>query len=106
MTSKFAAEDKDETRYNIRVLDRTFRMLTLLSDGKPRSLQQLSRELELNTSTTFRQLATLVHYRYVRKEEVTNEYRLGLSCLELARAYSESNDVRRMALPSLESLAG
>ncbi len=79
-------------------------MLTLLSDGKPRSLQQLSRELELNTSTTFRQLATLVYYRYIRKDEATNQYRLGLSCLELARAYSEGDDLRRMALPSLQSL--
>ena len=76
-------------------------MLTLLSDGKPRSLQELSRELELSTSTTFRQLATLVYYRYVRRDEVTNQYQLGLSCLELARAYYEGDDLRRMALPAV-----
>ena len=104
MTRKLAVEDKSETRYNIRVLDRTFRMLTLLSDGKPRSLQELSRELELSPSTTFRQLATLVYYRYVRRDEVTNQYQLGLSCLELARAYYDGDDLRRMALPALQSL--
>jgi DNA-binding IclR family transcriptional regulator len=104
MTTKLTAEAQSEKRYNIRVLDRTFRMLALLSDGKPRSLQQLSREIHLSTSTTFRQLATLVYYRYVQRDEVSNQYRLGIACLELARAYREGDDLRRIALPELERL--
>ena len=104
MTKNAVAEVQSEKRYNIRVLDRTFRMLALLSDGKPRSLQQLSREIDLSTSTTFRQLATLVYYRYVERDEQTNQYKLGLSCLELARAYYEGDDLRRIALPELERL--
>jgi len=99
-----AAEGQSETRYNIRVLDRAFRILTLLSDGKSRSLQELSEGIELSTSTTFRLMATLSYYRFVRRDEQTNQYNLGLACLELARAYQESNDLRRIAQPELEVL--
>jgi len=99
-----ATEGQSETRYNIRVLDRAFRILTLLSDGKPRSLQELSEGIELSTSTTFRLMASLSYYRFVRRDEQTNHYTLGLACLELARAYQEGNDLRRMAQPELEVL--
>ena len=104
MTKNTLVGDQNENRYNIRVLDRAFRILALLSDGKPRSLQELSVEIDLSSSTTFRQLATLVYYRYVQRDEQTNQYTLGLSCLELARAYYEGNDLRRVALPELERL--
>jgi DNA-binding IclR family transcriptional regulator len=65
-------EDQTENRYNIRALDRAFHILALLSDGKPRTLQELSGEIDLSTSTTFRQLATLVQYRYVQRDEQTS----------------------------------
>ncbi len=104
MTVKPAVEERSDDRYNIRVLDRAFRTLALLSDGKPRSLQQLSREIQLSPSTTFRQLATLLYYHYVERDERTGQYRLGIACLELARAYYEADDLRRVALPELERL--
>jgi DNA-binding IclR family transcriptional regulator len=91
-------------RYNIRVLERAIRILGLLSDGKPRSLQTLSREIKLSTSTTFRQLSTLSLHRYVERDEQTGQYTLGLACLELAQAYYKGNDVRRAALPELDRL--
>jgi DNA-binding IclR family transcriptional regulator len=91
-------------RYTIRVLERAIRILGLLSDGKPRSLQALSSEIDLSTSTTFRQLSTLSHHRYVERDEQTGQYTLGLACLELAQAYYTGNDVRRAALPELDRL--
>lgn len=98
------AEIHNDNRYHIRVLDRAFRILSLLADGEPRTLQELSDGIELNTSTTFRLLATLSFYKYVQRDETTNQYSLGLACLELAHAYYESNDLRRVALPELEAL--
>lgn len=94
----------NETRYNIRVLDRAFRILSLLSDGKPRTPNEVSEEIGLSPSTTFRLLSTLAYYRYVRRVENTNQYQLGLACLELASAYQASNDLRQTALPELEAL--
>jgi len=104
MTQRGLARQAESDRYSIRVLDRAISILGLLSDGKPRTLQALSREIHLSTSTAFRQLSTLVHHRYVERDEQTGQYTLGLSCLELARAYYKGNDVRRAALPELDRL--
>lgn len=93
-----------EDRYNIRVLDRAFAIISVLQDGKARSLTELSEEIDLSSSTIFRLLATLNYYNYVERNEETGKYKLGLACLELARAYSQTNDVRRAALENLERL--
>jgi len=64
----------------------------------------LSADIGLNSSTTFRVLATLAYHNYVERNESSGEYRLGLACLELARSYHAGSDVRRAALPMLEKL--
>lgn len=95
--------DKEE-RYNIRVLDRAIRVLGVLSDGRARSLTELSDRIEISTSTTFRLLATLAYHGYLERDDQTGKYRLGLACLELARAYHKSSDLRQQALSEMEKL--
>jgi len=85
-------------------LDRAIRILTTLSDGTPRTLAQLSEAIGVSNSTTFRLLATLSFYDLVQRNEVSGSYSLGLGCLQLARAYLGSSDIRREALPELEKL--
>ena len=96
--------EKIDSRYNIRALDRAFRILNLLKDGKPRSLAELSEGIDLSVSTTFRLLATLTYYQFVERDDLPFQYRLGLSCLELAKSFYESNNLRRVAFPELELL--
>ena len=96
--------EQKEGRYNVRAVDRVIHILSVLSDGKPRKLTELSEEIALNSSTVFRLLATLVHHNYVERDKLSGEYKLGLACLELARAYHAGNDIRRTALPELERL--
>lgn len=91
-------------RYNVRVLDRAIRILSTLSDGTPRTLTQLSEAIGVSSSTTFRLLATLSFHNFVQRDEESGGYSLGLACLELARAYLASSDIRREALPELEKL--
>jgi DNA-binding IclR family transcriptional regulator len=91
-------------RYNIRAVDRALRLLTVLSDGKPRNLTQLSEAIGLSNSTTFRILATLVGGNYVERDNHSGNYSLGLACLELAQAYQVGSDIRQVALPELERL--
>lgn len=98
------SENTSETRYNIRVLDRAIRILSLLADGKPRTPVEVSEGINLSPSTTFRLLTTLSYHNYIKRDERTNQYRLGLACLELAHAYADSNDLRKVALPELEAL--
>jgi DNA-binding IclR family transcriptional regulator len=97
-------ENTNDTRYNIRVLDRAIRILSLLADGKPRTPVKVSEGIDLSPSTTFRLLTTLSYHNYIKRDERTNQYRLGLACLELAHAYTDSNDLRKVALPELEAL--
>lgn len=93
-----------QERYKVRALDRSIRILSVLSDGKPRTLTELSKSIQISSSTTFRLLATLASHNYVERDKQTGEYRLGLACLELARAYHAGNFLRLMALPELETL--
>jgi DNA-binding IclR family transcriptional regulator len=91
-------------RYNIRVLDRAIGLLSLLSEGQPKNLTELSAGLGIGSSSTYRLLATLASHGYVEHDRGARGYRLGLACLELSRAYLESSDVRQVALPVLERL--
>jgi DNA-binding IclR family transcriptional regulator len=93
-----------EGRYNVRAVDRALCILSVLSDGKPRTLTELSEEIGINSSTTFRFLATLASTNYVERDNQSAKYRLGLACLELARAYHAGSDIRQAALPELEQL--
>jgi DNA-binding IclR family transcriptional regulator len=97
-------QGRNDERYNIRVLDRAIRLLSVLADGKPRTLTELSEEVGLNSSTTFRLLATLGSYNFVERDRQSGRYRLGLACLELARVYLQGNDLRQVALAELEKL--
>jgi IclR family acetate operon transcriptional repressor len=98
------ARDHSDSRYTIRALDRGIRILSLLADGRPRTLADVSDQAGLNSSTTFRLLATLVGHNYVTRDADSGKYALGLSCLDLARAYQESDVIRHTALPILQSL--
>ncbi len=96
--------EQRESRYNIRAVERALRVLSMLSDGRPRTLTDLSEAIEINNSTTYRLLSTLSFNNYVERDNKTNTYKLGIACLEMAGAYQESSDIRRLALPELEKL--
>lgn len=100
---RMGPDNSNLNRYSVRVLDRAINILLFMSNKEPLSLQEISEAIHLSPSTTYRLLATLSSYRFVEKDAL-NRYSLGLSCLELARAYSESNDIRKVALPELEKL--
>ncbi|MDT3682165.1 MAG: IclR family transcriptional regulator [Truepera sp.] len=91
-------------RYNIRVLDRAFRMLELLAEGTELTLTEISQAIGLNTSTTFRMVASLEFHRYLSRNEESGKYTLGLACLELAKSFQAANALSRLAAPDLEAL--
>lgn len=51
--------------------DSAFRLLWLLNDGEPRTLRQISDELELEQSTVNRQVNAAINHGYVERFEVT-----------------------------------
>jgi len=96
--------EQRESRYNIRAVERALSVLSMLSDGRPRTLTDLSEAIGINHSTTYRLLSTLSFNSYVERGNKSNTYKLGIACLEMARAYQASSDIRRLALPELEKL--
>ena len=95
---------RSSDRYNVRVVDRAVSVLMLLADGRPRTMTELSKELEINSSTIFRLLSTLRYHNLVQVDGSTGHYRLGLACLELSRAYHTGDEVRQVALPVMTTL--
>lgn len=98
------AKNANSQKYNIRVVEKTIRVLRVLSDGKPRTLTEISQEVDINKSTTFRLVATLINHKFLEIDESTSRYRLGLACLELVRAYQSGNDLLRVARLELKNL--
>jgi DNA-binding IclR family transcriptional regulator len=98
------AKKAKSSRYNIRAVEKTIRVLRLLSDGKPRNLTDISQEVEINTSTTFRLVATLINHNFLEQDNLTGTYRLGFACLELARSYQAGSELLRVARPVLRKL--
>jgi len=93
-----------EDRYRIRALDRAIDILSVLSDGRPRTLSELSADIALSSSTTYRLITTLAYHNYIERDEPSGKYTLGFACLELAQSYQLNNHIRKMALPELEML--
>jgi DNA-binding IclR family transcriptional regulator len=70
----------------------------------PVGVTQVARDLELNTSTCFNLLKTLVHERLVTFQPATKTYVLGLGFVELAKQTLEKASFARMIRPHLEAL--
>ncbi len=73
--------------------------------GRDLGVTELARQLDLNKSTTFRLLATLVSLGYVTQDRETGKYRLGLHLVELGALALDRIDLRTEARPFLADLA-
>lgn len=93
-----------EKKYRIRTIERALRVLDVLSDGRQRTLTELSRDIGEHVSTTYRILITLIGHNYIERDTSSNTYKLSIGCLELAHAYMESLNIRREAHNILENL--
>ncbi len=73
--------------------------------GAPVGVSRIARHLDLNSSTCFNLLKTLVHERLVEFDESTKTYRVGLGLVELAKGALESASYVRLVHPHLEAVA-
>ena len=96
---------KSGERYLIRAVERALELLQVFSTTEPElSLTELSKRLKLNTSTTYRLLATLESHGYIEQNSENGKYHLGVACLELGSVFLSQVSLRRQALPLLEAL--
>ncbi len=91
--------------YRVRAVARAVDVLELLraSDGGA-SLNELTRRSDLAKASLFRMVRTLEETGLVERVAGSDTYRLGVRCLALGQAYLEQTDLRREALPILQSL--
>jgi DNA-binding IclR family transcriptional regulator len=85
---------------------RSLAILDVLAEEPTLGTNEIARRLGTSASTTSRQLATLVEAGLVEHVPATGRYRLGIRLVALATSVLARLDVRVIAHPHLEALAG
>ena len=100
-----------QTRHGSLTIDKTLlKGLAVLEvlvtpQGRPRTIEELSREVKLSRSSVHRTLQTLAHAHYVRKDEATGRYHPTMKLFEMGARQLAAFDVRNLALPFMRALA-
>lgn len=95
---------KPKSDYSIQTVSNALRLLEVFYDEPELGVSELSRRLGLHKNNVFRLLATLELGGYVEQSTTNDEYRLGVRCLELGRAYERSHTLVERARPILTDL--
>ncbi|HVM96901.1 MAG TPA: helix-turn-helix domain-containing protein, partial [Candidatus Acidoferrales bacterium] len=66
---------------------------------------ELSKRLKLHKNNVFRLLATLEARGYIEQNKATDNYRLGVRCLQMGQSYLNQIGLLHQARPILESMA-
>jgi len=77
----------------------------LASTGAPVGVTRIARDLELNASTCFNLLKTLVHEGLITFDDSTKTYSIGIGLVELAKGALEQASFVRLLRPHLEAIA-
>lgn len=97
--------ETNDQPYLVRAVERAGHVLDLIEQSeRPLALNALVAQSTLTKPTLFRMLRSLEHIGLVERVPGRDEYRLGMRCAALGRAYLEQVDVRREALPVLKGL--
>jgi IclR family KDG regulon transcriptional repressor len=92
-------------RYRVRAVERALDLLSTFSTAKPEwTLTELSSELKLSASTTYRLLVTLKSRGFVEHNPQNGAYTLGVASLDLGAMFLSRLDLRDRVLPVLEAL--
>lgn len=85
---------------------RAVTMLEAFTDERPSwNASDLAERVGLNRTTVYRLLTALESAEYVRRDPVSDHYRLGSGLIALGGRAQRANPVRSVALPELEALA-
>ncbi|TMC81204.1 MAG: IclR family transcriptional regulator [Chloroflexi bacterium] len=90
----------------VRSVERAIAILDLLAQGDWRTGAEVARGLQVHRSTALRLLATLERHALVERDQRTARYRLGPRLPQLASVVTGEFDLRYVARPVCERLAG
>src|SRR5213078_3042274 len=74
-------------------------------DAEELGVTELSKRLRLHKNNVFRLLATLESRGYIEQNKATENYRLGIRCLQLGQTYVNQMGLLRQARPILEDVS-
>ena len=96
---------KPKSDYTIQTVSNALHMLEAFQGEAELGVSELSRRLRLHKNNVFRLLATLEYHGYIEQSDKSDQYRLGVRCLELGRSFSGHDEMLRRARPILERLS-
>jgi IclR family transcriptional regulator, KDG regulon repressor len=91
--------------YLVPAVDRALEILALLrSEGREMNLAEISKATGSHKSSVQRLMTTLSHHGFVKRDEMTKRYALGIALAEYGRVALNNLDIRQIAKPFLQSL--
>lgn len=89
----------------VKSVSRALDIITLVSLKKSGlGVTEIANQIDINKSSVYRILSTLVQYGYIEQDEETSRYKLGYKFLEISSKLLESIDLRLEAKPFLQEL--
>jgi DNA-binding IclR family transcriptional regulator len=90
---------------SVRAVARSLDILSCFSQNEPvLSLTEIAGRVKMPKSTVHRLLATLENKRFIKRDEATGLYHLGLRFIEMATLVLQDLDLERWAQPYLQRL--
>ncbi|CAM3656481.1 IclR family transcriptional regulator [Cytobacillus oceanisediminis] len=89
----------------VKSVSRALDIITLVSMKKGGlGVTEIAKQIDINKSSVYRILSTLVQYGYIEQDGETGKYKLGYKFLEVSSKLLESIDLRAEARPFLQEL--
>jgi IclR family transcriptional regulator, KDG regulon repressor len=89
----------------VKSVSRALDIVTLVSAKKGGlGVTEIANQIDINKSSVYRILSTLVQYGYIEQDKDTGRYKLGYKFLEVSSRLLESIDLRAEAKPYLQEL--
>src|SRR5436309_12699520 len=96
---------REKANYIIQSVAHSLDVLEQFSgDAEELGVTELSKRLRLHKNNVFRLLATLESRGYIEQNRATENYRLGIRCLQLGQSYVQQMGVLRQARPIMADL--
>ena len=101
-----AVSNEGPRESSVRSVERAVTILDLLAQHGWRTGAEIARELKVHRSTALRLLGTLERHAMVERDPRSAKYRLGQRLPQLASVVTGESDLRGLARPVCEGLAG
>jgi IclR family transcriptional regulator, KDG regulon repressor len=89
----------------VKSVSRALDIITIVSMKKGgMGVTDIAKQMDINKSSVYRILSTLVQYGYIYQDEETGRYKIGYKFLQISSRLLESIDLREEAKPYLQEL--